>query len=291
VSLLSWPAMSVPGPTVTASRVLRDMLVLLALTGALWAFHHWGRTLPTAAVAAVWAALALAIAAGLFARARLRRRVFLTAYLRDGSTLARRLRGGWLLGLRSIVPGAALALVLTVALLRIELAAVWITMIAGALILPPLRALLTRALSHHANPRYLPELIWRIAIPLLGLVMTAVLIAVAFHRPYPDVGSASLESAVWHLVDRETARSDPTLILLEVSAAKDALRLWLAQQLMPEPGESWVQALGWLIVLAEEVLFVWSYLALLSAALIAVDSRDGAWVRAESAIASGQSMG
>jgi hypothetical protein len=60
---------------------------------------------------------------------------------------------------------------------------------------------------------------------------------------------------------------------------------------MPEPGESWVQALGWLIVLAEEVLFVWSYLALLSAALIAVDSRDGAWVRAESAIASGQSMG
>jgi hypothetical protein len=271
--------------------MLRDMLVLLALTGALWAFHYWGRTLPTAAVAAVWSALALAIAGGLFARARLRRRVFLAAYLRDGSTLARRLRGGWLMGLRSIVLGAALALVLTVALLRIELAAVWITMIAGALILPPLRALLARALSPHANPRYQPELIRRIAIPLLGLVMTAALIAVAFHRPYPDVGGANLESAVWHLVDRETARSDATLILLEVSAAKDALRLWLAQQLMPEPGESWVQALGWLIVLAEEVLFVWAYLALLSAALIAGDSRERAGVRAESEVASEESVG
>jgi hypothetical protein len=52
------------------------------------------------------------------------------------------------------------------------------------------------------------------------------------------------------------------------------LRLWLAQQLMPQPGASLGQALGWLAVLAEEVLFVWSYLLLCSGVLLGATRRD-----------------
>jgi hypothetical protein len=272
--LLSWPAMNARPDLSAASRVLRDMLLLLAVVAALWALHLFGRTLNTLAIATAWGALALVIAAGHFARARTRRRAFLAVYLRADSALAHRLRGGWLMGLRAAATGIVFATVLGVAVLRLDLTAAWIAMIAAALLLPLLRAVTARWLAPQAGEVYLPELSWRVAIPALGVVLTAVLVTIAFHRPYPDFGAIGLESAVWHLVEQETARSEPARLLLEVSAAKDALRLWLAQQLMPDPGVSFVHALGWLIVLAEEVLFVWSYLMLLSAVLIGADLHD-----------------
>jgi hypothetical protein len=60
--------------------------------------------------------------------------------------------------------------------------------------------------------------------------------------------------------------------LLQAAAAKDALRLWLAQQLMPQPGASLAELLGWLLVIAEEGLFVWSYLLVCNGLLIGVNA-------------------
>lgn len=255
-------------------RALRDGFVLIALAALLWALHLYGRTLPTAALAAAWAALTTVIATGMFRRARIRRRAFLAAYLRAGSPLERRLRGGWLMAARSVTLAAGLGLVLTVALLRVDGPPVWVVLVGALPLLVLTRALLGRALAAHANERYRPELVWRVSLLGVGSLMVAMLAVLAFHQPQPDLGGVSLESAVWHLVDQERARSEPAQILLQMAAAKDALRLWLAQQLMPEPGASFLQALGWLLVLAEEGLFVWSYLLLCSAVLIGVKSDD-----------------
>ena len=43
---------------------------------------------------------------------------------------------------------------------------------------------------------------------------------------------------------------------------------------MPEPGLSARQALGWVIVLAEEAVFVWSYLLFLCPVLIGSTKHD-----------------
>ncbi|MBN1238401.1 MAG: hypothetical protein JXB36_07855, partial [Gammaproteobacteria bacterium] len=167
-------------------------------------------------------------------------------------------------------------LLLMVALVRLTDAEAWIVLVAA----PPVLVLLQRVgqgvLAAHANAAYLPELAWRGAIAVAGVAMMAALVWLALHRAYPDFGGVSLESAVWHLVDQERARSEWAAALLQTAAAKDALRLWLAQQLMPQPGVSLVQGLGWLIVVAEEALFVWSYLLLNSGVLIRIgEGRDG----------------
>ena len=43
---------------------------------------------------------------------------------------------------------------------------------------------------------------------------------------------------------------------------------------MPAPGTSLAQALGWLLVLAEEALFVWSYLLTCNGVLIGMKRND-----------------
>ncbi|HEX5418393.1 MAG TPA: hypothetical protein VFY39_00200, partial [Gammaproteobacteria bacterium] len=67
----------------------RDILVLFALTGAIWLLHVYGRTLPSPVMAAAWAALTALIAWGLFKRARIRRAAFLLAYVEPSSVLSR----------------------------------------------------------------------------------------------------------------------------------------------------------------------------------------------------------
>jgi hypothetical protein len=254
---------------------LRDTLVLLALTGAVWLVHLFGRTLPTAALAAFWGLLTMIVAAGLFRRARIRRGAFLAAYLRAASPFVRMLRGGWLMAARWLLIGAALSLVLMVALIRLDEAGEWIVLIASAPVLVAVHRLVRRIFAAHVRADYLPELVWRVASRSVGVLMVAALVALAFYRPYPDLEGVSLERAVWHYVNAEHARSAPAEILLQAAAAKDALRLWLAQQLMPQPGTSLAQALGWLVVLAEEALFVWSYLMLAGGVLLRSAGGDG----------------
>jgi hypothetical protein len=255
--------------------LLRDGAGLTAAIAFAWAFHLFARTLPTAGLAVVWGVFTLAIAAGLFWRARIRRRAFLRAYVIPASPLARWLRGGWLLALRQLLLAGMLALLLAVALIRTP-PPVWLVLLAGVPVLALMQALVRRALNDHVNAGYLPELSWRICIFVVGIAMFAAVTALAVHRSYPDFSMVTLERAVWHLADQETARSDAALTLLQMAAAKDGARLWLAQQLMPAPGVSLVQLAGWLVVVAEQALFVWSYLLMCNGILIGVNARDRA---------------
>jgi hypothetical protein len=249
----------------------RDLLALFALTAAVWLFHIYGRTLPTAAVAAIWVVLTALVSAALLRRARIRRAAFLHAYVHSGSPLERRLRGGWLMAARALLIGAALALLLGVALLRRDATTDWLILLAAVPVLVTTHTLATRLLEPHVSRRYLPELAWRVTLAAAGALIVAALVVLAFYRAYPELGGVSLERAVWHLVDQERARSGAAQVLLQMAAAKDALRLWLGQQLMPQPGTSFVQALGWLTLLAEEALFVWSYLLVCSAVLMGMN--------------------
>jgi len=255
---------------------LRNVLCLLALIAVLWLFHIYGRTLPTAALVLVWVALTAAIAAALFWRSRIRRRAFLAAYIAPQSPLRRWLRGGWLLGLRQLLLGSALALIFAVALIRLSDAGIWIVLIGTAPALVLVEMLLRRSLATHVSRSYLPELSWRLSLLVVATAMVALLVMLAFHQAHPDFSGISLERSVWHLVDQEQARSHAAHTLLQMAAAKEALRLWLAQQLMPQPGASLMQLLGWLLLLAEEALFVWSYLLVCNAVLIGVSADDRA---------------
>src|SRR5690606_28882201 len=91
-----------------------------------------------------------------------------------------------------------------------------------------------------------------------GLLLAFTLLA--YLQRYPDFSAVSLEQAVWHLVSLQQARSEATLAVLQGAAAAEGVRLWLAQQLLPTPAESLWQALGWVLLLAQEALFIWSYL-------------------------------
>jgi hypothetical protein len=244
------------------------MLALYALTAVVWLVHVFGRTLPTAAAAAVWAALTALIATGLFRRARIRRAAFLAVYIRPASPLARRLRGGWPMAARQVLLAAGLALVLAVAVIRLDERQAWVVLVAAVPVLVSVQRLLRRLLASHVDGAYLPELEWRLALPAVGALLLAARALRAFYRSYPDLGAVSRERAVWYFVDQERARSEWTQVALQAAAAMDGLRLWLAQQLMPQPAASLAQAVGWLAVLAEEALFVWSYVLACSAVLI-----------------------
>ena len=246
----------------------RPMLALLALAAGAWLVHLVGRALPTWGSAIAWLGLAAPIAVGAARRRRLRCAAFREAYLAPEGALATRFRGRALTYVRAGVLGGILGLVLYAALVRLEDEAAWTVLVIGAPASAAVFALWRRALAGQLAARYLPEIAWRLTVVVVGLAMAAALVALAFHRPYPDVGDVDLERAIWHFVDQERARSAPAQLLLQLAGVKDGLRLWLAQQLMPQPGLSAAQALGWLIVLAEEAVFVWSYLSFLCPVLI-----------------------
>jgi hypothetical protein len=250
------------------------MLCLLAGAALAWGVYTYARVLPSAALLLAWAAFSGLIALALWRRARIRRRAFLAVYVAAESPFQRRLRGGVLLGLRPALLGAILGLVLMTALARIGDARVWPALVLAGPALVLVRAWLQQRLAAHAGALYLPILSWRLAALLVGGLLTAMLVALAWQQAYPDFAGVSLERAVWHLVDQEQARSPAAQVLLQAAAVKDALRLWLAQQLMPAPATSLVQLLGWLLVLAEEVLFVWSYLLLGHGLLIGAGTVD-----------------
>jgi hypothetical protein len=252
----------------------RRMLAVLVFAAAAWLLHVFGRVMPLPAALAAWSALAAATAFGLARRARIRRAAFVQAYVHAGSPLARWLRGRWLIPMRAALLGAALALFLAVALVRLDASAAWAVLVVGAAATALVFGALERWLAPHASSVYLPELAWRGTMAVVGGLMFLALVWLGFLRAHPDLAGAGLESAVWHFVEQEGARSAELEVLLQLAAAKDALRLWLAQQLMPQPGASLAEALGWVVVLAEEALFVWSYLLYLSPVLVGSRAYD-----------------
>jgi len=257
-------------------RLLRDLLLILTGSAALWLCFLWGRTFSDSLLIAAWIIISTPIAAGLYWRRRLRRRVLLSAYLRSGRPLARWLRGGWLLAARQAGAGLLLGGLLLIALLRIEDTRVWYVLLAGGLLLVLVQAAARPVLRTESNPAYLAEVVSKLSLPLTGTLLVGALLLLAIYRSYPDFSGVSLERAVWHLVDQQQARSGIARSLLELAAAKDALRLWLGQQLMPQPGISLAQLAGWLVLLAEEVLFAWSYLLLCNGLLLGAEADDRA---------------
>jgi hypothetical protein len=84
-------------------------------------------------------------------------------------------------------------------------------------------------------------------------------------QPFPDLGAVTLYEAMRHFAARQEAESLVLQRLLELSAALDGARHWLAQhwqEVLPGPA---VQFIAWIVVLVQEWLFVWPYLLLCQA--------------------------
>lgn len=254
--------------------LLHDLSCLLAVLAGAWAVHLYARVLPTSVLAALWVVLGATIAAALWVRARRRRRAFLAVHVLAESPFQHRLRGGPFMALRVLLPGGLLGLALLLALARSRDPGTWMVLLAAMPVLVLLRAAAWRAMAGHLTAPFLPLLSWRVASLATGAALVAAGVLLALQRSYPDFAGVGLERAVWHLVDQEQARSGILLALLQGLAAADGLRLWLAQQLLPVPGTSAWQLLGWAVVLAEETLFVWSYLLLAHGVLTGVGAHD-----------------
>lgn len=249
-------------------RLLRDMLWLLLPALLLVLLHLYGRVLPGPALFAAWLGLATVIAGGGFVRQRLRRRVFLDAYVREASPLQRWLRGGPLMFSWQWLLGMLLSAVLMVTLVRLSEPVEGLLLSGGLLLLAPLYALNQAWLGRHVAPGYLPEMAWRLTQGVLFGVLLVVLGVLALWREQPSLEGISLDSALWHFVDAEQARSPVLLILLQLAAALEGLRLWLAQQLIPVLEWSALAWPAWLLVLARQALVIWAWLRLGSGTLM-----------------------
>lgn len=255
---------------------LRQLIVLIALSGSLWGLHLFARVLATPVLLAIWVLLALLIARGLFWRHRIRRRAWLRAYVYVDSGWQRRLRGGVMMALVDTATGLVLAVVLLVALTRLGDTAVWRILVASGFLVVGLRLLTEWLARGHVQPDYLPEFSWRLALWGAAVVLLAALVWLAFGRPQPDFSQASLAQAVWHLADRETARSDLLLELLQLAAAREGLQFWLAQQLDQLPiARGFAGAVFWLLVFAGQAVFVGAWLLVLNGALAGVSTHAG----------------
>ncbi|MEX0730974.1 MAG: hypothetical protein WED00_11360 [Aquisalimonadaceae bacterium] len=248
-------------------RILSDMCWLLLPMAVLLTLNIGGARLPTAALVPVWLLFAAAIFAGLWVRALSRRHAFLCAYMNPGSAWRERWRGGVLLALTQLLPAALLAALLIIAIVRVDDTFTWRLLLLNLPALVLMHALVRRALAFHVAARYLPELSWRLTLRLNFLVLFPALAIAAMYGSYPELANATLKQAVWHEMARQEAVSEILMTLMRIAAAKDALGWWLGQQLLPGLGEPLFRTGGWLLLLAVEGLFLWSYL-LLSAGML-----------------------
>ncbi len=249
------------------NQMLKQMLGLAALTAALWLVYLYGRVLSSPWLLLMWVASSALVGLGLWQRAKIRRRVWLAAYLQPGSGAFRLLRGGVLMALGQGLVAIVMSLYLLLAVLRFEADWQWSALLCAALALPMLALLLARLLQAQVQTGFREELGLRLALNMLAGALLLYFVWRALGAQYADFRDASLEQAVWYAVSSEQARSPQLMTLLEMAAASDALQAWLAQRLLPKPGTSVWQAAGWCIVLAREALFVWSYLLLCRGAL------------------------
>jgi hypothetical protein len=253
------------------TRLLVDMFILLAFAALLWVFHLYSRLLTDLVLLSIWLSFTLIITSGLVWRGRLRRRSFLAVYIAAESSLQQLLRGGLLMILSKLLLAMILAMLLIIVLIRSAQPSVWIVLIMVAPLLVLLRTGVQDVFKAHVSPIYRSEFSLRISLPLMGIPLIALLIYLSMYRSYPDFTAISLERAVWHMVEQEQARSETLLTGLQIAAASDALRLWLAQQLLPMLGVPLFQWLGWLLIFVRETVFVWSYLLLCQGVLLGVN--------------------
>ncbi|WP_019625420.1 hypothetical protein [Thioalkalivibrio sp. ALJT] len=235
---------------------------MTVLVIGLWLLHMYLRVLPEAAITLLWIGVTLIIALGAFRRHRVRRAAFLRGYLEPTSVWPRRLRGGPLMALRHLLAGMVLGGLLLIALARISSPEAWAALLVAGFVLVAGDALFTRWLRGHAHPDFAPELARRAALRVAGTLLIAALMVLALQARYPDLTGASLEQAVWFLVQHEGARSLLLETGLQIVAAQDALRLWLGQQWFPQGVQSLPALLGWLLVLVEQAFLAVGFLLL-----------------------------
>lgn len=247
--------------------LLRQMFIMLIVTTGLWLWQMLARVLPNAGLIASLVVFVGLIAVGLWYRVKTRRRVWLNAYFLPGSPLHRLLQGGLWMGLVQGVTAVVLGLVLAAALLRSHSLWVWVSFLLAALLLPLLALGISKRLEAHAPTIYRDALSLRLSALFLGVLLWGGLIYQSYHASYPDFRCASLDQAIWYMMSTQQARSEFLLGVLELSSAAEAIRLWFAQRVLPAPITSLWQGLAWCLVLAQEALFVWSYLLLCSGAL------------------------
>lgn len=247
-------------PADRAHEWIYALLWLLPAIAGLLLLNILGRSAPTWVLVGAWLLISLVMLAGLWLRALSRRHAFLTAYLHQASPWRLHLRGGPLLALRLWLGAALLSLVLLVAVVRLQQDLLWWLLAASLPVLIGLQLLVRRSLRAHVAPVYLPELSWRVTLGLQFVTLFGAMAWLALYGAYPDFADVSLRQALWHEMSRERALSAPLEALLQLAAAKDALALWLGQQLLPALGNRLLRMTGWLLLLAAEGLFVWSYL-------------------------------
>lgn len=237
-----------------------DMLWLLLPGFALLGLYQFGRLLPGAVLLAFWTASAMLIALGHFLRLRIRRRAWLQAYVAPASRLQHWLRGGALALFLRAALAALLAATLMVGTLRLAASDELLLLLASLPLLAALRWVAEYSLASHVASSYRPEAVWRLTLALTFVILCAALLASAWWRAGPDFTAVTLEQAAWHMALQEQARNATLEQVLGLAGAIEGVRWWLAQNALPQFQWPLLELLGWLLLLLESVLFVWSWL-------------------------------
>jgi hypothetical protein len=246
----------------------KELQLMLALLGLIALLLLIARLLPrmqSAYVLVSWAVLWLPMLALLFWRRRAARRAWLSVYLNESSVWRTRLRGGLLMLLGQALASGALSLALLVSLARGIPSVSWSVLIAFVPVWALGWRVLGRYLRSHAVNAYLPLATGGVLRWLCGSAILAVLAAAALWQPYPDLGAVSLYDAARYFALQQQAQSGLLLRLLEVAAALDGARHWLAQHWLDGVPGLALQLIAWMLVLVQEWLFVWPYLLLCQA--------------------------
>jgi hypothetical protein len=254
---------------------LNDMLWLVTVPVFLIVLSRVGVLLTDVAVIGLVFGLALFMAAGIWLRSVVRRRIFLAGALRADSPWYRWLRGGLFMGLVALLTAIPLAAILVVATVRVSDPLLLFGAVLNVPLLVLLREFWHRRLEFHAVPRFQPTLALRLALAVnLGLLLLALAVSALF-RTYPDFSGLALVEAMLSEVGRQEAASGMLQGLMQLAAAKDAAAWWLGQQVLPGVIEPGLQVAGWILLLATDLLVVWSYLLICASVLTLVHWR--AW--------------
>lgn len=244
------------------------MALLLLCLAALWGVMLQGRVLSTGWAVAVWAVGTLVMLRGLFRRAWVRRRAWRSAYLYPDSPWNRRLRGGWLLMGVQLVKAVGLSAILLLTVVRVGAEPVfWRLMLAAVLVLLLARRVTDRLFRYGASSLYRPELVARVGQWVTGVFLVLSLLLWAFIQPQPDLRDATLEQALWHMMDQEVAASELVQRGARGLAAWQATEQWAAQMLTTMEQSPWFRSGVWISVLLRQSLFVISLLVLFNGVL------------------------
>jgi hypothetical protein len=250
--------------SLVSRKELQLMLGLLALIAALLSMGRLLARMSDGHVLISWVLLWLPLLALLFWRRRMARRAWLRVHLQEGSPWSARLRGGVLMLLGQTLVSGALALALLISLARGIPASTWIVMVLFVPVWAKAWSGLGRALTRHASREFLSLTTARILVWLSGTVLLLGLATWTLWQPFPDLGEVTLYEAVRHFAARQDAESLVLQRLLELSAALDGARHWLAQHWLSGL-PTLARFIAWMVVLVQEWLFVWPYLLLCQA--------------------------